>query len=135
MPADHDVEARDGRVKIKLLDIVQDIDGCRAGFGGGGQRQLGGPFAMVDIAPDGDHRSQCPQGVEDFRFAYIAGMDDEIRAIERAQRFGAQQTVGVGDQPYDGDKVPPLLPLVTSLLRKATSRAVGSSAARCYNRA
>ncbi len=35
---------------------------------------------------------------KDFRLADIAGVNDQLDALQRRQRFGPDQAVGIGDQ-------------------------------------
>ena len=96
--ADHDLKTCRGGVEVEVVDIVQHVDSdavrlrdCR-----GWQRIR--PGVVVYVPSDCYYRGQSLQGFQDFRFAYVACMDDEAGTFERADGFGAQQTVRVGDE-------------------------------------
>jgi hypothetical protein len=98
MPADDDVEAGRRGIDIQLLKIVDDVDGCGTGFSDCGHRQRRGPVSSVKVSPDGDYRSDCFEDIEDLGLSHIAGVDDQLRPRQDAQRLVAQQTVRVRDQ-------------------------------------
>ena len=104
MAADYDAEAGRGRVEIQLVNVVKNVDPCRAGFNHRRLGQSGCPCGFVDIAPDGDHRSQHPQALENLRIAHVSGVDDEIGSCKRSQRLLAKQAVGVRDYADSADK-------------------------------
>lgn len=99
--ADHDLKARGFRIEVEPFQIVQDID---TGF-----RQLNdnvfwkglAPRLGVYIAAHGMDPCGVLELAQDGAIAYIAGMNDRLRATKRSDRLGPKQTVRVGDQAKD----------------------------------
>ncbi|CAI8911555.1 hypothetical protein EMIT0324P_21080 [Pseudomonas chlororaphis] len=76
--------------QLEAVELHGEVMGQGAGPGMG----------LVDIAEHRGHRRQVSEGGEYLRVADIAGMQDMRAALQRRQRAGAEQTVGVGDQAY-----------------------------------
>jgi len=104
MAADHDIEAHSTRVEIEIPHAVQNVNARAACFGNGGRRQLCGPGFGIDIAADRRDGRDAAQGFKDFRPADISRMQDEMAAGKRAEGFGAQQPVGIGNQAKAGSR-------------------------------
>ena len=98
MPADDEIEARDGRVHVHLLNIMQDVYQRRPSLGDGRHRQPRRPGALVYISAYGNHRSHGTQLFNDLRLSNVAGMDDQIAALQGDQCFFAQQAVGIRNE-------------------------------------
>src|SRR5581483_2347912 len=51
------------------------------------------------VAADRDHGRERFERSKYFRFAHIAGVNDQFRPAQRIERFPAQQPVRVGNEP------------------------------------
>jgi hypothetical protein len=95
MPAYDDLESHGGGIKIERVNVVKDVyrgaihldDFCL------GQSER--PRFRIDISPHGENRRESFQRFEDLRSSYIARMNDQFRAFQRAQGLGAQQPMRV----------------------------------------
>jgi hypothetical protein len=66
-----------------------------------GHRQGLRPVRLIDVAAHDEGRRDLAQRVDHLRLADVAGVDDQIRALQRRDRFGSQRPVGVRDDPDD----------------------------------
>jgi hypothetical protein len=64
------------------------------------ERNLLGPRTLVVVSPDRDDRRYGAQLFQDLGAADVARMDDVLNARECTDRFGAKQSVGIGDEAY-----------------------------------
>ena len=68
------------------------------------QREVKGdlrrPRALVVVSPDRVDRRYGAQLFQDLGAADVARMDDVLNARECTDRFGAKQSVGIGDEAY-----------------------------------
>ena len=62
-------------------------------------RELPCPGAAVVVAAHGTDGRDLSQCLEDIGASDVARVQDELATTERLERFGANETVGVGDQP------------------------------------
>ena len=99
MAAHDDLNPGRGWIEVQLLDIVQDIDRRWASFYHRRRRPFGSPRSFVDIALDRDDRRQLPELGENFRLAYVTGVDNQFGASQRFERLIPQQSVGVRNEP------------------------------------
>jgi hypothetical protein len=95
--ADNDVEAGGFRVEVELFKIVQDVDRDILKFDDCGERKGRGPGFGVHVAANGEDGCDGFELVEDGGVADVACVNDSLGAFERGERFGAEQTVGIGD--------------------------------------
>src|ERR1700722_3360656 len=96
--ADDHLEPGGRWVNVKIVYIVQNVDRGGTGLCNRSYRQARRPGILIDIAPDCHQRRQSLQRVEDLRLSHISRVDDEIRALERAQSFLPQQSMSVRNQ-------------------------------------
>jgi len=96
--ADDDVKAVGGWVEIERMQVVEDVDDCRANLGDCGLRKKRIP---VDVASDGHNWGQLSQLFQNFGFAYVPGVEDEGGAGERLQSLGTQPAMSIRDQSDD----------------------------------
>jgi len=87
-------------VHIQLREIVKDVnedvaDVEHACFG-----EPGGPGVLVVVAAHGGNRSELSKLVNYVGMADVACVNDEVATAKSIQRLGAEQSMGVGDQPY-----------------------------------
>src|SRR5690606_39781762 len=89
-------------------------------------RQLRGPLADVDVAPDrGDRRDRLQRG-QHLRLADVAGVDQMVAALQEGERLGPELAVGVGDQADahgPGSVLPPERSCISIVTSPAISRA------------
>ena len=95
--ADDDVESGDFRIEVKLFKVVQDIDRDILKFDGCGERKGRRPRFGVHVAANGEDGCDGFELVEDGRVADVACVNDGSGAFERGESFGAEKTVGIGD--------------------------------------
>ncbi len=54
--------------------------------------------SLVNIASDGNDGGECLKSADDPGLADVAGVNDQVRPLERAHGFFAEQSVRIGDQ-------------------------------------
>jgi hypothetical protein len=87
--------------------------------------QRGSPRLAIVVAPDRGDRCERCERMQNRSIADVAGMDDEVAAPQRFDRFRAEQSMGVRDQPNANSARRHQLPRFTrshSGLRIATRR-------------
>jgi len=72
-------------VQVKFVKVVKHVESRGACFGDRSRGQRACPIPLVDVAPDSHYRRYRPQSINYFRFAHIAGMDDQIRPAQGVQ--------------------------------------------------
>ena len=97
MAEDDRGKACGGGVQVQGEEFVEDVDEAAAYLDYPGVGQVGGPITPVGVAPDCVHRRDLVQGRDYLRVADVSGVDDELDAGQGFNGFGAQQTVGVGN--------------------------------------
>jgi hypothetical protein len=95
--ADDDVEAGGFRVEVELFKIVQDVDRDILEFDDCRERKGRGPGLGVHVPANGEDGRDGFELVEDGRAADVTCVNDGLRAFERGESFGAEETVGIGD--------------------------------------
>jgi hypothetical protein len=95
--ADDDVEAGGFRVEVELFKIVQDVDRDILEFDDCRERKARGPELGVHVAANGEDGCEGFELVENGRAADVACVNDGLGAFERGENFGAEETVGIGD--------------------------------------
>ncbi len=101
MAADDSAVACGARIEGEFVDVVKDEKLDRADSDDGGLRKAARPDAAIVVAPNGDDLGDGAQGVNDFRFADISRVDNQIDARKRAEYFRPDEAVRVGDDSYD----------------------------------
>jgi hypothetical protein len=97
----HDnVEARSSRVEVDLLHVMKDVNADSSQLQSEVERDLRGPRALVVVSPDCVDRRYGAQLLQNLGAADVARMDDVLNARECMDRFGAKQSVGIGDEAY-----------------------------------
>ena len=97
----HCGESRSRRVEIERVQIVQHVKvpsrkGCDFGL-----LQPRARAMRVDIASDRSHRSDLCQFAKYLRIAYVAEMQDMIRASQQRQHFRPKQAVRIRNHADD----------------------------------
>ena len=95
-----DVEAGSAWVHINLIHVVEDVNADIFELQCEVKRDLRRPGAFVVVTPDRVDRRYGPQFLENLRPADVARMNDVLNARQCADRFGAKQSVRVGDEAY-----------------------------------
>src|SRR5207302_6638174 len=90
-------ESRSFGIEVKLLEVVQYIDGDVFHFEDLGSSELTRPVTLVHIAAHGGHRSNGAKLLKDFGRADVACVNNAIRSAQRLQRLRPQQAVCVGN--------------------------------------
>ena len=94
------------RIDVQLREVVQDIETVRTRLDDLRQRQRLPPGAAIVVAAHGMRRRKLAQLLQDRRVADVARMDDEVATAKRIDRFGAQESVRIGDHPDLFDRMP-----------------------------
>jgi len=102
---DNGCEASGSRIEIQGCEVVQDVQVKRSDGDDVGHGQRLGPRARIDVSTNGKRWRDGTKLLEDLGATHVAGMDDEIRALQRVERLRAEQSVRVGDDS-DGDRGP-----------------------------
>jgi len=82
MPADNNVKARSPGIQVDSIDIVKNINRRRTSFYDGSFRQRSRPILLVNISADGHDGRECPQGIENLRFAHVSSVNDKVRTSQ-----------------------------------------------------
>src|SRR5438067_9873579 len=83
------------------------------------------PAVAIVVAAHRRERRDFAQRIEDRRIADIAGVDDVRRAAQEAQRLGAKQAVGVGDEADARQRMKLTVPSdASSMASRIASRAL-----------
>ena len=92
-------EAGGSGIQVQGEQFVEDVEVEPPHLHHSGVGEVSSPVAPVGVAPDRVHRRNPLQGAQNPGVADIPGVDDELHAFEGFQRLGAQQPMGVGDDP------------------------------------
>ncbi len=95
MAAHNDLEARSGGIKTERVNVVKDVDRCAIHLDDFGFRKRLRPRLRIHISPHGKNRGESFQRFENFRIAYVARVNDQVRAFQGAQGLRTQQSVRV----------------------------------------
>ena len=95
MAADDDLIAACNWVAIQLVNVVNDKQSGIAELRQLGFRKTVGPTSDVVIAFDSQDWSDVLQRVNDLPLADVAGVDDEIHALQHLEGLGSNQAVGI----------------------------------------
>lgn len=94
------MEVGRGWVQVQLREVVNNVNGNLAKLQHLGLRKLGSPGSVVVVAA---HRRNGGKLGELFDYSHVtnvARMNDEVATTKRLNCLGAEQPVGVGDQPH-----------------------------------
>lgn len=97
VPVNHDSKPRRFRPQIDERQIMKYVNQSSAEFNHIGLWQSARPCAVVDIAAYGRNRSNRAELVQNFRRAYIAGVNDVFGAAQCVQCLGPELPVCIGD--------------------------------------
>ena len=92
---DHRGEAGGHGVEVERGPVVQHVKLQAARLDHVGDRQRRGPDRGVDVATHRQGRSDLAQAIEDLARADIAGVQDQIRALQGVEGLSPQQPVRV----------------------------------------
>jgi hypothetical protein len=94
---DHDADPCVCRLQVEFVQTMQHVNEAAAELDDFGNWKLGAGAGAIDVAANGSHWRDLAQFVEDGWVADIACMQDVVNAGETRREFGAEQTVGVGE--------------------------------------
>ena len=97
MATDNGVKSSGLRLEVKILEIVKHVKMEAGGFDYGRKRKLLCPRLNVHVAAHRKNGSDELELREDLRRAYISRVKDKLNTLQRAQRFGAEQAVSIGN--------------------------------------
>lgn len=80
--ADDNLETRSPGIQVESIDIVKNINRRRTSFYDGSFRQRSRPILLVHVSADRDNRRECPQGIENLRFAHVSSVNDKVRTSQ-----------------------------------------------------
>ena len=108
MAGDDRVKAGYDWIEVELVEIVEDIECGFPDFHHLGGLETGRPGTFVDVSADRNNGRDGSEPFQDGEGADVPGVDDEVRAHESRDRFGSEQTVGIGDhtKPFDWSAQP-----------------------------
>jgi hypothetical protein len=100
MAGHDDVEAGSARVDVHFIHVMQDVNADTFQLKCEVERDPRCPLTLVVVSPNRIDRRQGAQLLEDLRATDVARMNDVLNARECTNRFGAKQSVRVGDEAY-----------------------------------
>jgi hypothetical protein len=95
-----DVEAGGARVDVHFIHVMEDVNADAFQLKCEVKRDPRCPLALVVVSPDRIDRRYDAQLLENLGPADVARMNDVLNARECTDRFGAKQSVRVGDEAY-----------------------------------
>ena len=103
--ADDDGDACGFGVEVEPVDGMDEVEEAASEFYGFGFGELGTGAVGVGVAADGCHGSDLAQSGEYVRIADVSGVEDVVDGMpvgaQGCDGFGAEETVGVGDDAYE----------------------------------
>ena len=97
MAENDDVEVGGFGVQVERVPVVEDIEVYRSDLDYFGLGQVGCPGGCVHISANGMDGGDFGELIQDIWIADVAGMDDDLDALEGFEGFGAEEAVGVGE--------------------------------------
>src|SRR6187551_885045 len=85
------------RIDVEGRDVMQHVQLQWPGLDDLNQGQCVRPVACVDIPTNGERWRDAPELFEDLRVSNVAGVNDQVRAVQRLHRLRTKEAVGVGD--------------------------------------
>jgi len=103
--ADDRMKALGSGIDIQLFQIVEDVDAEAAYVEGLGHGKSPCPGTPVVVASHRNHRRDPPELLEHLRPADVPGVDDQLAPPQCRDGFGADQVVGVRDDPDENTQL------------------------------
>ena len=97
MAGDHDFESCCFGLQVELRQIVQNVDGKAGDLDNFSLGQSARPGVVIDVAANGGYGGDGCEGGENLGCANVSCMNDVLRALQSCERFGAKQSVSIGD--------------------------------------
>lgn len=85
-------------IEVELRQVVKHVNGVGADVDDVAGRKSASPSSLVVIPANGSKRREGSECIQDRWIAYITAMNDKVRAAERIEYLGPNQTVGIGDK-------------------------------------
>src|SRR5882724_1037420 len=101
MPTNDSRKLSDDRIKVELVQVMQDIHRRLVNLDYLGHGQRCGPKTLVDISFHGHDRSNLAEFVQNLWLPYIPCMDNQFRALKSLDGFGPQQPVSIRNNAND----------------------------------
>jgi hypothetical protein len=115
MAADYGSIARGGRIEIELREVVKNVNRVAADLDNVECRKAASPRTLVVVAADRADRCEGSERVEDGWIADVATMNDQVRAAERIECRGPDQTMRIRDK---ADTMKPIRHAMTGKLQQ-----------------
>jgi len=100
VPCDNCLKTGDSGVEIKVVDVVQDIEGNATGFDYFRLRELTRPGSLIVVAPNGDEGCDLAQALEDCRSADIPCMENDVTTAKSIKHLVTEESVCIRDKTY-----------------------------------
>ena len=94
-------EAGSGRVEVQVRDLVQHPEQDLANLDNVRCRQGRGPVLGVDVPSNGESRGNGLEVIDHLWPPDVAGVNDELRPLERSECLGPHEPVRVRDEADD----------------------------------
>lgn len=94
---DHRTESGCLRLEIKLIEVVQHINGNATDLNDLRLRQLLRPRSFVDVSANRGHGRNQRELLKDLRITHISRMDNPLRPAQGLDGFRANQPVCIGN--------------------------------------
>lgn len=95
MSADYESKACRPRIQIERIDVVDDVEMQSRQLDHLSFRESLCPGLAINIPANGSNRRDPFECGNDFRRAYISGMNDVFRAMKRRDRLRPQESVSI----------------------------------------
>ncbi len=95
--ADNRRKPRSGGIEIQRIAVMQHVEGVTVERNHFRSGQVGASPECIDVAAYGRDRGQFPKRIQNQWVADVAGVENMVDAAQGFDRFGAQQTVGIGN--------------------------------------
>jgi len=97
VPEDHRGKTCSRRIKVQILQPMQDVEVCSANLRYICLRQHSRPNRGINVAAHSRYWRDVLKLPENPRVANITCMDDRFDSLERGESFRAEQAMCVGD--------------------------------------
>src|SRR5213594_3782927 len=88
-------------IQVELLTLVQDIEEKVTYPDNLSERNIRSPRLLVVVSSHRERRGDLTEPLDHLRAADVAGMDDDIGALEASDSLWSKQTVRIGDDAHE----------------------------------
>ena len=96
--ADDDMESGGRGIQVESVQIVQNVEENPTRFRDRCFRQGARPIRLIYVSTNGNKGSEFSQRIENFRFADVTGVKNQLRTAKRFKGLRAQQPMSIRDQ-------------------------------------